>query len=422
MSTEIQAIILRVYRQEYSRILATLIDQLHDFELAEEALQDAFEAAMVTWPKTKIPQRPGAWLTTTAKNKAIDRIRHHRTLSFDPQDTADMPAGNWLVEADLDNLDDIPDERLKLMFTCCHPALSSEQQVALTLHTLGGLSTSDIAAAFLIAKTTMAQRLVRAKRKIKQAGIPYYVPPAHLLTERLSGVLTVIYLIFTEGYATTSGNVLVQQDLCDHAIYLCRTLEHLIRKHETDVSNAQYAEVLGLLALMLLSHARREARIGDDGRLVLLSEQVRERWDQRMIQEGLALVEKALYLRSVGPYQVQAAIGALHAEAKQANETDWVQIVALYKTLVQLQDNTITRLNYAVAVSMAHGPEFGLGLLEPLADELADYAPYHLAQADLLTRLGDQPKARMALQQALSLTQNDIERAFIVEKLQQIPE
>ena len=337
----------QVYRQEHGQILASLIGWLGDFDLAEEALQDAFLAAIEHWQRDGIPYKPGAWLTTTARRKAIDRIRRERTESIDPQEIE-----TWMpVQPPPGQEDDFPDERLKLIFTCCHPALPEEQQIALTLHTLGGLTTAEIAAAFLVTESTMAQRLVRAKRKIKAAGIPYYVPPRHLLAERLDTVLTVLYLIFTEGYAATSGEALIRHELCNEAIYLCRVLELLIRQTRTDVPPEQYAEVLGLLALMLLHHSRRSARVGAAGHLILLSEQDRTLWDQGNIEEGLALVEKAFYMRHVGPYQIQAAISALHAQAASAEATDWKQIAGLYEQLLRFNDTPIIRLNQAVAIS-----------------------------------------------------------------------
>src|SRR5215211_3108650 len=308
MSDSLQHVLERVHRQEYGQLLATLIGWLGDLELAEEAVQDAFLAAVEHWEREGVPHKPGAWLTTTARRKAIDRMRRSRTAALRELET--LPPAQLAVTENFDDVGEIPDERLKLIFTCCHPALPLEQQIALTLHTLGGLTTVEIAAAFLIPVPTMAQRLVRAKRKIKHAGIPYYVPPAHLLAERLDAVLTVIYLIFTEGYAASVGEALIRHELCADAIRLCRVLELLIRQTQTDVPQTQYAEVLGLLGLMLLHHSRRTARVGAHGQLILLSQQDRSAWDKRAIQEGLALVEKAFHLRQLGPYQLQAAISA----------------------------------------------------------------------------------------------------------------
>ncbi len=410
----------RAYRRESGQVRATLIGWLGDFDLAEEAWQDACLSAVEHWSVHGVPRSPGAWLTTTARRKAIDRIRRGRAAARAPEALETLPPAALVITDDLDSVDEIPDERLKLMFTCCHPALPEEQRVALTLQTLGGLTTAEIAAAFLVPGPTMAQRLVRAKRKIKEAGIPYQVPPAHLLGERLESVLAVLYLIFTEGYAATAGDALIRQDLCDEAIRLARVLEHLIRRERTDVPETQYAEVVGLLALMLLHHSRRQARLGAQGELVLLSDQDRSLWDQREIQEGLALVDKALQMRQPGPYQIQAAISALHAQARRAADTDWAQIAALYQELRRRADTPVIRLNQAVAVSLAGSPAEGLDLLNALAGDLEGYAPFHLARADSLRRLGQTEAARRAYQAALVVCQNSVERAAILAQAAQL--
>lgn len=404
----------KVFHAEYGRVLATLISSLRDFQLAEDVLQEAFIIALEKWPDGGIPRKPAAWLTTAARRKAIDRLR--RKTKWEDQTDPDIVLETRPTSVTMP--EEIPDERLKLVFTCCHPALHLDAQVALTLNTLGGLTTAEIAKAFLVPKTTMAQRLVRAKRKIKQAGIPYRVPPTNKLAERLDGVLHVIYLIFNEGYSAASGENLIRHDLCAEAIRLGTVLTHLLKN---DPGLSEDAEALGLLALMLLHDSRRQARTSADGELILLEEQDRSAWDQQKIETGITILDRAMSLRISGPYQIQAAISALHAEAKSAADTDWGQIALLYQGLIQLvPSNPIMKLNYAVAVAMADGPLAGLGMLEPLENELQDYYLLHAAKADLCRRAGWHEEALIAYKSALELTDNDVEQAFLKKRILEV--
>jgi RNA polymerase sigma-70 factor, ECF subfamily len=372
-------------------------------------VQEAFAEALRTWPSRGVPDNPGAWITTTARNRAVDRLRRERALQARAGALRQLAELEALGRGETD-MSGIPDDRLRLMFTCCHPALAMDARVALTLRTLGGLSTPEIARAFLVAEATMAQRLVRAKRKIRAAGIPYRVPPPELLPERVPGLLAVLYLVFNEGYATTAGP-LVRADLCEEAIRLTRVLVRLLPDEP---------EARGLLALMLLQHSRREARTDAAGTLVLLEDQDRSRWDHDAIDEGLALVESALATRRPGPYQVQAAIAALHARAPRPEDTDWPQIAALYGTLAAMTPSAVIELNGAVAVAMADGPDRALPLVDALAAELDTYHLFHAARADLLRRLGRGDEAAAAYRRALELAANPMERVFLERRLAEV--
>jgi RNA polymerase sigma-70 factor (ECF subfamily) len=402
-----------VYRSDWGRIVATLIRLVGDFDVAEEAAQEAFAAAVDKWPTSGIPDFPRAWIIQTARHKAIDRLR--RQASFARKLETYVASGlNRTVEEPDYVTDEIPDDRLRLIFTCCHPALAPEAQVALTLRTLGGLETDEIARAFLVPTATMAQRLVRAKRKIRDAGIPYEVPDKDDLPARLDAVLTVIYLVFNEGYAATRGGLLLRRDLCNEAIRLGRLVRALMEPQPP-------AEATALLALMLLQDSRRDARLDEAGELVVLEEQERSRWDKGQIAEALPLVEDALS-GGPGPFALQSAIAAVHCQAARAEDTDWPQIVRLYDLLERAQPSPIVSLNRAVAVAMADGPHAGLAIIETLAatGELEGYHLLHAARADLQRRIGSSEEAAKSYRRALELVTNDSERRFLERRLQEV--
>ena len=404
-----------IFREEYGRIIATLIRLSGSFDLAEESLQEAFTSAVTNWERHGTPRNPGAWLTTVAHRKLLDSVRREKTRS-DKQAELEYVAQQFTVDVTpFDEPLEYPDDRLRLIFTCCHPALNREAQVALTLRTLGGLTTPEIARAFLLPEATLAQRLVRARSKIRVAGIPYEVPSLDVLTERLAAVRAVIYLIFNEGYSATAGDSLIRTDLCTESIRLVRVLCELAPNEP---------ENLGLLALMLLQDSRRDARINERGELVTLEEQDRALWDRKEIEEGLSLVERALRLHRIGAYQLQAAIAAVHAEARTAGETDWPQIVALYEELMRISSSPIIALNHAAAVAMSEGFAKGLALVDEAGatGKLDQYYLFHAARADLLRRLNRLPEAAAAYSRALELTTNRVEQEYVRRRLREVEE
>jgi RNA polymerase sigma-70 factor (ECF subfamily) len=407
-----RATVEAVFRSESGRIIAGLIRISHSFDLAEEAMQDAFAAAVVSWQAEGIPDNPGAWITATARRKLIDYAPREQTRrNNEDRLLYEYESRGNTINQEMDS--PFEDDRLSLIFTCCHPAINMQAQIALTLRTLGGLTTTEIARAFLVPEATLAQRLVRAQRKIQQARIPYQVPNPGSLPERIAAVQAVLYLIFNEGYSASSGDSLVRRELCAEAIRLARTLIELM---------PQNPENLALLALMLLHDSRRDARSTKDGQLIPLEEQDRSLWHQDQIVEGIRLVERALGRRNVGPYQLQAAIAAVHAEARTAGETDWKQIAALYGIFIASQASPIVSLNHAVAVAMSESLERGLAMIEDLGacGELDSYHLYHAARADLLRRMGRNQEALESYHRSVALTTNAVEVRYLRRRISEL--
>ncbi|MEM9955711.1 MAG: sigma-70 family RNA polymerase sigma factor [Chloroflexota bacterium] len=422
-ATNIHQQITDIFQQESRIVIATLLSTLCDIELAEDALQDALVVALQQWSKTGIPSNPGAWLMTISRRKVIDRLRRYETAerylpalhalhAFEQQEEEE-------AQMETNEASDIRDERLKLIFTCCHPALAEEAQVALTLQTVIGLPTDVIAKAFLVPKATMAQRLVRTKRKIRDAGIPYDVPSVTKLDERLDAVLSVIYFIFNAGYTAPIGKELIASDLCAEAIRLGRTLHKLLNQH---LDGQSHAETLGLLSLMLLHHARHDTRVTDANELILLESQARDKWNQVLIKEGINLLDEAIALRQRGVFQIQAAIVALHAQAPSFADTDWKQIALLYRALLDFTPSSVVILNYIVAVSFADSPQVALDILIQLAENgrLNNYYLFHATHADLLRRLQQTDEAKASYLKAIDLCENDVERQFLEKRLEDL--